>query len=314
MKHICYWVKISIRPFTLVPTKERFLECHVKDFPWPQKPVEYDGMWKAASSTGLCSQSQPGALTPGKQETSRPVMQRLALGPWKGSLLALFQSREQVPDHQLPWPQTHGAHRGFRGLWSLGLLKCRQAELSPGRQHLRGKVGMAGWASHRPGGLHLKCRSPTPIWGRGADSGAARSDTSQAARLQGRGCIGHWEVGHMTKVKTTIVSNRVSGGEVGEFVPPGAERYLKHFVRWCGQPFGLPITHHSMGHAEPPAPGVLGEFREMLHSSRWPASGAGPSVGSILDNNVDESLPKTFCRRYCVLHCNRELGTLKNQY
>lgn len=89
-----------------------------------------------------------------------------------------------------------------------------------------------------------------------------------------------------------IVCNQFRGGEAGEFVPLCAERHPVHLVWWHCQP--LPPRTCSRGCLEHPTLRVLGEFSEMLHSSRWPDSGAVQAVSTIPGDDADDSLPTTF--------------------
>jgi len=133
----------------------KFPGCHVNDFPWPQKTVEYDSTWRAASSVGLCSQPQPGALTPGKQETGLPVMQRLPRGPQKGSPLALFERGSGACPSAPLAPDPQGTPRlpGALELVTFEMPLSRAPAQRAATEDIRGEVGMIGWASHPPRGL-----------------------------------------------------------------------------------------------------------------------------------------------------------------
>lgn len=93
------------------------------------------------------------------------------------------------------------------------------------------------------------------------------SDASCAARSQGRGCVGHWEVGHVIMVNATIVCNRVRGGRAGDLslcvlsIIRSTSRgdTASHLASPC-----LSLPTCSMGYPEHPTPRALGKLNEML--------------------------------------------------
>lgn len=194
----CLWETPSLRPSTLVSIKASFLGFKANDFPCPQKTVEYDSMLKAAPSAQL------GALTTGKPGTGLSLMQRPPHRPQKGSHRVPFQREDQVPSHQHPNPRPTGHAKAS---WGSGAYYFEMPlGRAPGQQAAQRALGVrrggsGGLCTHpwacSDACLSSQCPSPTPTCRGGADTGAARSNTSQAARSQSRGCGCHWEDGHM---------------------------------------------------------------------------------------------------------------------